>query len=58
MTLAVHLCLLTLTAKSGAARIEGVMCVGERAGHFWETWVRGCRACHEGAGRIDRNPPR
>lgn len=35
VTLAVHLGLLTLTAKSGTVHVERVMCVAKRAGHFW-----------------------
>lgn len=55
VTLAVHLGLLTWTAKSGTVHVERVMCVGKRAGHFWESWVRGCPACQDGADRNDRH---
>ncbi|NGO14795.1 hypothetical protein G5C60_46215 [Streptomyces sp. HC44] len=59
MTVAVHLGLLTLTAKNGSAHgVERVICVGKRAGHSWETWLRGCPACSEDEGRNDPHPPR
>jgi hypothetical protein len=58
VTVAVHLGLLTLTAKNGSALgVERVMCVGKRAAHFWETWRRGCTACCEDAGRNGPLPP-
>jgi hypothetical protein len=59
VTVAVHLGLLALTAKNGSAHgVERVISVGQRAGHSWETWLRGCPACREDAGGNDSRPPR
>ncbi|MFI1358422.1 hypothetical protein ACH4TV_33375 [Streptomyces sp. NPDC020898] len=59
MTMAVYFGLLTLTAKNGSAHgVERVASVGKRAGHSWETWLRGCSACHEDESWNDPRPPR
>jgi hypothetical protein len=59
VTVAVHLGLLTMTAKNGSAHGVGrVICIGKRAGHSWETWLPDCPARREDEGRKAPRPPR
>lgn len=59
VTVAVHFGLLTTTVKNGSAPgVERVISVGKRAGHSWETWLRGRPARRADEARNDLHPPR